>query len=236
MHRQAPASGTSHHERPNTSFVLGQQVVTCIITSFLQAKIFKTQMHRFVDIEQYDVVVWLDATVLLINPETAHYLVRLVDAGRNFITFEHFSSRRGSVAEEVASSRFTRYLAPSEVYGPAQDVDGQYAGYLAEGFTEKWWLSEYDAPMGIKNRPEYGMWVTCFVAYDARSRGTTSFLNAWWAQIVQGSTQDQVSFPYVAWKQKAYPFSLPTNSSGVVISGTCERNSIYEKLDHNERR
>jgi len=191
-------------------------------------------MHRFVDFGQYDVVVWLDATVVLINPETARHMVRLVDAGRNFITFEHI--RMGRISEEVAASRSKKYLAPSEVYGPAQDVDGQYAGYLAEGFTEKWWLSEYDAPMGIKDRPKYGMWVTCFVAYDAKSRETISFLNSWWTEIVQRSTQDQVSFPYVAWKEKVYPFSLPGDASGLVVTGGHRENSIYKKMSHGQRR
>jgi len=202
---------------------------------YLQAKIIKTQMHRFLDFNAYDVVVWLDATVSIVGPNTAQHMLQLVDAGRNFITFEHEPSRMGRVSAEVEASHFPRYTETSEVFGAAQDIGNQYVQYLDEGFTEKWWLGEYDAPMGIKDRPQYGMWVTCFVAYDTKSPKTTSFLNAWWTEIVKRTTQDQVSFPFVAWKQKVYPFSLPANSSGVVVNGNSDRNDLYSKLSHGNR-
>ena len=202
----------------------------------MQAKIIKTQMHRFLDFDAYDVVVWLDATVSIVNPKTADYMLQLVAAGRNFITFEHELSRHGHVSAEVQASLFHRYTTTSKNYGPAQDIAGQYARYLDDGFKEKWWLHEYNAPMGIKDRPQYGLWVTCFVAYATKSPDTASFLNSWCTELVQQSTQDQVSFPYVAWKQKVYPFSLPTNVSGVVIHGGAYNNDLYKKLPHGNRR
>ena len=80
------------------------------------------------------------------------------------------------------------------------------------------------------------MWVTCFVAYATKLPDTISFLNSWWTELVQQSTQDHLSFPYVAWKHKMYPFSLPTNVSGVVLNGGYKNNDLYKKLPHGTRR
>ena len=105
----------------------------------------------------------------------------------------------------------------------------QYEQYLQEGFSEKWWQEEYDAPMGIFKRPEWGLWVTSFVAFDLHSPTSFEFLDAWWRENGVLSTQDQVSFRFVAWKMKLYPFSLPSPG---VSTGSWMRNDFFARAEH----
>lgn len=42
---------------------------------FNRAKLFKLNLHRLPELKDYHLVVWLDATVKLINPDTAAYIV-----------------------------------------------------------------------------------------------------------------------------------------------------------------
>jgi hypothetical protein len=108
-----------------------------------------------------------------------------------------------------------------------------YEDYLEEGFKEKWWMDEYDAPLGISKRPEWGVWVTCFVAFDLHLPISFEFLDAWWRENVIRTTQDQVTFPYLAWKMKVYPFSLPSPG---ISGGTADYNDLFEKALHGLRR
>ena len=178
---------------------------------FNLAKVFKMQFYRFFDLSEYRAAVWLDATIQLIGPQTAGLVFHLLaQQRRNFVTFEH--NRQGLLSAEAEASKTEKYEGTH--WGccdqPFQNVTRQYEEYLQQGFKEKWWLEEYDAPLGISKRPEWGLWVTSFVALDLHSPASFEFLDAWWQENVVHSTQDQVSFPFVAWKMKVYPFSLPS--------------------------
>ena len=200
---------------------------------FNLAKVFKMQFYRFFDLTEYRAAVWLDATIQIIGPQTAGLVFHLLaEQGRNLVTFEH--NRRGLLSAEAVASKTEKYEGTH--WGccdqPYQNVTRQYEQYLQEGFSEKWWLEEYDAPMGISKRPEWGLWVTSFVAFDLHSPTSFEFLDAWWRENVVHSTQDQVSFPFVAWKMKVYPFSLPSPG---VSAGSWMRNDFFARAEHGTR-
>ena len=188
------------------------------------------QFYRFFDLTEYRAAVWLDGTIQIIGPQTAGLVFHLLaEQGRNLVTFEH--NRRGLLSAEAVASKTEKYEGTH--WGccdqPYQNVTRQYEQYLQEGFSEKWWLEEYDAPMGISKRPEWGLWVTSFVAFDLHSPTSFEFLDAWWRENVVHSTQDQVSFPFVAWKMKVYPFSLPSPG---VSAGSWMRNDFFARAEH----
>jgi O-antigen biosynthesis protein len=200
---------------------------------FNKAKFFKQQFHRLKMLKEYRYIIWMDATIKITNPSTAENVVNLIGSQRrNFILFEH--RRGGLMQEEVAASQGSKYLDPH--WGccpqPVQNTTRQYEFYIKEGFQEKWWVNEYDAPIGIYNRAQYGMWVTCFIAFDMTKTDTCAFLDLWWEQNVLFSTQDQVSFPYAAWKLKLYPYSLPDSG----IEGNYNKNSLYTKVAHGNKK
>jgi len=149
--------------------------------------------------------------------------------GMNAITFEH--SRGGLVSNEVlASLPGPKYMSEFwEGQGqPIQNVTEQYENYTSSGFSERWWLTSDDVPFWATGRPQYGVYVTCFIAWNAALQGTSEFLDMWWKENVQSTTQDQITFPYIAWKLSMYPFPLPMGN----ISGDADNNSLYEKLPH----
>jgi hypothetical protein len=200
---------------------------------FNLAKVFKMQFYRFFELSEYRAAVWLDATIQLIGPQTAGLVFHLLaQQRRNFVTFEH--NRQGLLSAEAEASKTEKYEGTH--WGccdqPFQNVTRQYEEYLQQGFKEKWWLEEYDAPLGISKRPEWGLWVTSFVALDLHSPASFEFLDAWWQENVVHSTQDQVSFPFVAWKMKVYPFSLPSPG---VSAGSWMHNDFFARIEHGLR-
>lgn len=200
---------------------------------FNKAKFFKQQFHTLSILRGHRIVIWVDATVHIHNGSTAELIKDLVENhGRNLIVFEHY--RGGLVEEEVKASQFPKYLSTTWAghEQPIQNTTDQFLHYQMLGFRDKWWLNHSETPFGIVKREQYGLWVTCFVAYDMENPVSCTFLDTWWKHNVQFTTQDQVSFPFVAWKLKVFPFSLPSFE----IKGDFNSNSLFKKLDHGLRR
>lgn len=199
------------------------------VHSFNKAKYFKLQWNNIPLLDEFRYVVWIDATVKITSAQASSGVVYLMKQGLNAITFEH--ARQGMVSNEVAASLVgPKYM--SEFWGnqvqPFQNVTEQYENYTQSGFSEKWWLEKHDVPFWVTGRPEYGVYVTCFLAWNAALEETSTFLDMWWQENVQSTTQDQITFPYVAWKLNTYAFPLPQGN----ISGNADGNSLYEKLPH----
>ena len=175
--------------------------------TFNIAKYYKQSFQRIPVLDKYDIVVWLDATLEITNPYTAEYIVSLIDRGENLITFEHY--RGGKLVEEVNESHFERYTSTFwfDQPQPYQDVDLQYREYLADGYNDdSYWKYLYPT------RPEYGLWITCFLAFNMRDAKTLDFLNLWYTQTLQYTTQDQIGFPYCCQKLRIHPYSLPDDN------------------------
>lgn len=146
---------------------------------FNRAKVFKQQFHNLPILQDHRIAIWLDATVHITNRSAAETIKNLVEGdGRNIVIFEH--KREGFVGKEAHASRFDKYF--STHWGccdqPMQNVTEQYDRYSSLGFQERWWLQEYDAPLGIGKREQYGLWVTCFVAFDTLDPVSRIFLDA----------------------------------------------------------
>jgi hypothetical protein len=62
-----------------------------------------------------------------------------------------------------------------------------------------------------------------------RRSDTIAFLEAWYEHILFFSTQDQVSFPFVAQMHKSQVFSLPAED---LVLGDVMINEWFRKQDH----
>lgn len=94
-----------------------------------------------------------------------------------------------------------------------------------------WYWDELRAEEGssIQERVEYGLWCTCFVAWNMkRQPQTKTFLDAWAMENRRHTTQDQVSFPFVVQKLGNHPYSLPDDT----IFGNFDWNSMFVKGYH----
>ena len=203
---------------------------------------------------EYDIVVWLDGTVELMNEETSEYVSELINRGENFIVFEHH--RGGRLEAEVRTSLLNGRYDTTQLNGipqPRQDLNKQYTMYVDDGFEEKSSSSLQHLSVGTtsmsmsgsgsrsgsgsgsgswwdrySDREEYGVFVTCFLGMNMRNQTTHTFLDLWYAQIIQHSTQDQVSFPHIAQMQYVHPYPLPDHT----VIGDSTMNTLFQKHGH----
>jgi len=211
---------------------------------FNLAKFYKMQFYRVPQIQEAgcNVVVWLDATLQI----TASLMGRMADRaerGQNFVVFVQDGPRKGfqtgKVVDEAKRSKFGKYGGNQPgSFGPRQNVEEQYQRYLAaEGFREQWfenatWLDEYK---GVGNDSKYGLYITCMVLFDLRRAETKPFLDCWWKENILGSTQDQVGFPYCAFKLKTRIHALPDSEEPTrwdPFDEKADSNPYFRKLRH----
>jgi hypothetical protein len=188
---------------------------------FNRAKFVKLNLHRLPELAGYDIVVWLDGTIEITDPTCAERCVALIGDAPIIFRHEH---RRGNLKAEVDDSMYNKYIGTwwNGHEQPAQDVQGQYVDYVKDGFVERWIEDPIDEHDGV--------WITCFVAWNMRSPRTKEFLDMWWRENLVHTTQDQVSFPYVAWKTGIRPLSLP--SAGIGGAEPHKKTDFYVKHDH----
>lgn len=204
------------------------------------AKFYKMQAYRVPQIREAgcNAIVWLDGTVQI---KAAEFLGTMADRaaiGENFVVYVHGPEREGFIKTEVRASAFGKYQGRGGPnFGPHQHVAEQYDYYMKMGFREKWFQNEtwFDEYNGVdENRNKYGMYVTCMVMFDLQQAETKKFLDCWWEENILRSTQDQVSFPYCAWKHNIKIHALPDAGGGV---GDDFGNNVYfVKLGHGKRR
>lgn len=264
---------------------------------FNRAKLFKLNLHRLPELKDYHLVVWLDATVKLINPDTAAYIVEYLCGYANVagpprrvvgpyarqrrynhtvprdvlfdpqsyrpapvVSFEHDNLRRNGLADEVAASAQLPKYSSTQFYALAQPVQNvtrqyvlpppalhcsccssdslrllcRYERYRDEGYSDSFFERDanYKAKM-IDGPPERyrAVFCTALVAFNMRRPETAAFLDLWWRQNLAYSTQDQVSFSYVAWKLNVHPYQLPDSR----IRGAALHNDLYLKTWHHQR-
>jgi hypothetical protein len=172
-------------------------------------KFYKTAFHLIPRLQKYDLVVWLDGTVVITNSTVAETLLRLAESGEASLSaIEHW--RGGSLFKEADASNYSKYN--SEFFAgyqqPIQDVMGQYNDYLELGYDENLWKRIQPT------RPQYGLWITCFIGFSMKDPRVPRFLSMWHEHILKYSTQDQVSFSFVAQFTGLYPYSFPDVNHG----------------------
>jgi hypothetical protein len=92
---------------------------------------------------------------------------------------------------------------------PFQDVRGQYEFYLRNGYAEDFWGKDN---LTYRNNACIGLWQCNFIAYRMSHSVIPRFLDWWYLEQLNQTTQDQISFPYVAQKLKLYPYTCPDST------------------------
>jgi hypothetical protein len=197
--------------------------------SFNRAKFVKLNLHRLPELKDYDIVIWLDGTIVIRNTDFIKYCIAKIQAGKNVLVFDHHSDRNGILKREVIASHFERYTSNFwfDQVQPYQDIDAQYVDYITKGFEEA-----YFDRLGFKTSDHYGLWVTCFIAFDMKKSETHAFLDKWWYHNMKYTTQDQISFPYICWENNLKPYSLPNYSDNGIIVGNSDSNNLFIKVNH----
>ena len=201
-------------------------------SDFNVAKFFKCNPHALPELADFQYVVWIDSTVHVYDTLPV-LLLKLQREEMMALTFEHDDpTRAGLLEEEKKASLYDKYVGNE--FQNEQPIESEYRRYLDEGFREKWWANSTDlGQLGACPQGERcGMWLTCLLAWNMKHPKTLGFLADWSAAWSGGITQDQVTFPYVAWKQQVLPYTLPDEE----IVGDGNNNSLYLKLEHGRNR
>ena len=175
--------------------------------TFNIAKYYKQNFYNIPILEKYDCVVWLDGTIEITNENTSKYLLDNIQK-YNIIGWSH-EMRSGKLIDETIGSDFDRYTS-THWFGqdqPFQNIFKQYDHYIKEGYKEDFW----DTYKSNTNNNNFGMWVTCFIAFNNKSNEIKEFLDLWYDQTLKYSTQDQIGFPYTCQTLNIIPFTLPNN-------------------------
>lgn len=196
--------------------------------TFNIAKYYKQQFHNIPKLQAYDVVVWLDGTIRITNPKTSEWINSKME-NHKIIGWMH-EFRSGKLESEVKASDFPRYTSTcwNNQRQPFQDVFQQFDAYIRDGYNDR----VFDGSHAINdfNRDNFGVWLTCFAAFANKDPDVVRFLDMWYLQTLQHTTQDQISFPYVCYKTGIVPYTLPDGE----IRGKSPHAStdFYDKLNH----
>jgi hypothetical protein len=193
--------------------------------TFNIAKYYKQAFNNIPILDKYEVVVWLDGTIEIIYDRTSEYILNNIYEHK--IIGWHHEHRNGSLSKEVLASNFYRYTSTywNGQKQPFQDVHNQYRSYIQkEGYDTNFFKNMNS------HTPHFGVWITCFVAFLKNDEEVKKFLDLWYLQTLQYTTQDQIGFPFVCQKTNLIPFTLPNAE----IHGDCPHDStmFYIKRTH----
>lgn len=194
--------------------------------TFNLAKYYKQAFHTIPRLASYDIVIWVDGTIQITNPRTAEEIVRLFETPTTAVIGWEHERRGGSLIAEVKDSQTYDRYASTRWGGqdqPRQDVNAHYRQCVREGFDETLWF-RLDP-----TRPNFGVWVTCFVAFDLRKPAARQFLDEWYTQLLVWSSQDQIGFSIAAQKTTV-PYTLP--DARIHGSRPHVETDFYRKHDH----
>lgn len=194
--------------------------------TFNIAKYYKQNFYNIPRLKAYDCVVWLDGTIEIINENVSEYLLNNIYT-KNIIGWSH-EYRNGMLIDETIASDFHRYTS-TEWFGqkqPFQNIFKQHIHYIKNGYKDDFW-NEYKL---TTNNNNFGIWVTCFVAFNNKNDNIKNFLDLWYDQTLTYSTQDQIGFPYTCQKLNIIPYTLPNDT----IKGDRphSKTDFYIKHDH----
>lgn len=193
-------------------------------------KYYKFQWHLIPILKHYDVVIWLDGTVEIINPKCAEMLVeRTLKYG--ICTWNH-ERHAGILKNEINACSIDKRFNTTNWFGqnqPLQPVSEQYNNYIENGYSEEFWKT-YPRKEGRGDVRNFGVWLTCMLAYDAKNQKVIDFNNKVYYEMKKWTTMCQIAFPKVIQDTGLVPYTLPDNE--IVGTNPHYNSNIHIKHRH----
>jgi hypothetical protein len=191
--------------------------------TFNISKYYKQSFRSIPVLQKYDVVVWLDGTIEIIYDKTSEFILNNIYEHK--IIGWHHEYHNGILKSEVDCSYFWRYTSTfwNGQHQPYQDITRQYQDYVNDGYNDEFFKNMNS------HTPHFGVWITCFIAFLYKDNDVKNFLDLWYLQTLNYTTQDQISFPYVCQKTKLLPLTLPKND---IYGEPCKSTLFYIKHNH----
>lgn len=177
------------------------------------AKWYKLQFYKIKKLKDYDHVVWIDGSIEITNRRCAEWIVN----NNKICTMFSHEWRNGILLNEALGMKHNdRYNDENPLYTIHK--------YYEKGFKETHFrLAPFDKHL------DYGVWITCFIAWRNMKEVLPKILDDWWYEHINNTANDQLSLPYVLYKHKIYPTSLPNKE----IRGVPHvQTDFYTKYSH----
>jgi hypothetical protein len=150
-------------------------------SNMLKAKYYKLQSHKIDVLTKYEYIIWIDASIEISNSNFVNDIMSIIRQNiSNIYLFEH--SQRNNIKDECNSSR--RMAKYSD-----QNMEEQIKHYYDSGFVDS---KLYECGFFIYRKNDI----------------TIKLFDDWWNEVIKYTFQDQLSFPYVLWKNNIVPHSL----------------------------
>jgi hypothetical protein len=177
--------------------------------TFNLAKYYKQQWKLIPRLKDYEVVIWMDGSLELLNENVAEYMLEI--CSKYQIATWHHELRGGFLLHEAGASYLPKYhhIEYNGQRQPYQDVMRQYVEYIREGYDESFFKEKYKREEGRGRGDHFGVWATGFLAFCNKSENVTDFFDTWYLHILKHTTQDQVSFPKVVQETNLVPYTFP---------------------------
>lgn len=137
------------------------------------AKYYKLQTHKIDFLKDYKYLVWIDSSISILNNNFVNDLLNILkDDSIELISFIH--PERNWIGDEGHVSIY-------KIKYKTQDILFQVQKYIEEGFDQK------------------NLYACGFICRKNNEKLCKIF-DQWWYENLNYSFQDQISFPYVLWK------------------------------------
>ena len=166
----------------------------------MAAKYYKIKSHKIDILKNYDYIVWIDGSIFLQN-NFINNIISLINKNYQLINFKH-SMRNNIKDETIVSKKMLKYKN--------QDLDYQYKTYIKEGFQDNIGLFENT------------------IIIRKNNSNIEKLFDEWWIHNLKYSYQDQISYPFVLWKNKINP--------DYIINDNVFNNKDYSYVDHSMMR
>jgi hypothetical protein len=170
--------------------------------NMMKAKFYKVKMLDIDLLSKYKYILWTDGSLYIDNKNMIIDLLNIIQKNHeyNFFNYEHYF-RNNIKDESEISMTIDKYKD--------QDIIGQVNKYINNGYIDNFLY-------------ECGIFIVKNNLIAKKS------LDDWWNEIINNSYQDQISFPYVIWKNNIKPFILnDSNFKKMSLDGSVWKNKLF---------
>jgi len=166
------------------------------------AKIYKILPHNY--FPDYEYSIWVDGNVVIKDDITK--LLKYLDNGKTFASFSHIESIPSRDCIYCEANYLLKLIEKDNVGFKKEAIDKQIARLYKEGYPK-----------------HTGLIAGMVLVREHNEASCVKNMEDWWLEIQNGSSRDELSFNYIAWKNK-FKFSY--------IPGYCSNNKFFINKKH----
>ena len=166
---------------------------------YLQYKYYKMQFFLIPQLKKYKYIIWMDSSFSVRTSYTSERLINLLIKTNSTIMFYRHPYYK-TVQQEANFAMHNSRWRSTKLWGikqPFQNISKQIHDYFSNGFSDDYFGE---------------IWVTGIYIIDMSKPKSIPFLNEWFLQTLNYSTQCQISLPYSAWKIGIKPKDISPGS------------------------